>query len=405
MDENMKKEIENGASVLEITQEDAMAKYEDLCQQNGIETSDRLGLGLWRNFVANAKRSKKGGDDTSSSSDSYYKKAFGFFIALEAPRDTLSWNRNKAKEEYLRDADAALENGIVAVANENAIGKWSVSRYFNGEYQERVVSNLPEGAETLEDGRIYIPLDSNATWMSGAKNNNYGKPLAKELFRRSGIFYGSLNGGEMQTYNFSYKNQAGVDFTPNTFEWVHFLCVANDNGKDLYGAKELTLDSLTLNSDIDPENDMHKNTDDYDFTTILQQNLDSHLVPLVDLDREHIQRQGLPNNERFIITDGTVCNMNMTPTKNGNRIINITDLNAELDYENDSGMVTCWIPSHIGLDFGIGSSVIVVGRTSQRTIDGDVEPVTINASGLLCTEKHGSSVEISQPVEEDFDWF
>ena len=59
MDENMKKEIENGASVLEITQEDAMAKYEDLCQQNGIETSDRLGLGLWRNFVANAKRSKK----------------------------------------------------------------------------------------------------------------------------------------------------------------------------------------------------------------------------------------------------------------------------------------------------------------------------------------------------------
>ena len=30
MDENMKKEIENGASVLEITQEDAMAKYEDL---------------------------------------------------------------------------------------------------------------------------------------------------------------------------------------------------------------------------------------------------------------------------------------------------------------------------------------------------------------------------------------
>ena len=98
--------------------------------------------------------------------------------------------------------------------------------------------------------------------------------------------------------------------------------------------------------------------------------------------------------------------MNMTPTKNGNRIINITDLNAELDYENDSGMITCWIPEHLTLDFGIGSSVIVVGRTSQRTIDGEVEPVTINVAGLLCTVKHGSAVEeTTQPVEEDFDWF
>jgi len=404
MDENMKTEIENGASVLGITQEDAMVKYEELCQENGIETSDRLGLGLWRNYVANAKRSMKTGGEQSSS-DSFYKKAFGFFISLESPRDTLSWNRNKAKEEFLRDADSALENGIVAVANENAIGKWSVSRYFNGEYQERVVSNLPEGAETLEDGRIYIPLDSTAVWSSGQKNNSYGKPLPKEMFRRSGVFYGSLNGGEMKTYYFSYKNQAGIDFSPNTFEWVHFLCAASDNGTDIYGAKDMTLDSLTLNSEIDPEDDLHRNTEDMSFQPILLENLDDKLVPLVDLDREHIQRQGIPSKERFIITDGTVCNMNMTPTKNGNRIINITDLNAELDYENDSGMVTCWIPSHIDLDFGIGSSVIVVGRTSQRTVDGDVEPVTINVSGLLCTEKHGSSVEISQPVEEDFDWF
>ena len=96
--------------------------------------------------------------------------------------------------------------------------------------------------------------------------------------------------------------------------------------------------------------------------------------------------------------------MNMTPTKNGNRIINITDLNAELDYESD-GITTCWIPSHLKLDFGIGSSVIVVGRTSQRTTDEGVEPVTINVAGIYCVIKHGSAVEVSQPVEEDFDWF
>ena len=60
------------------------------------------------------------------------------------------------------------------------------------------------------------------------------------------------------------------------------------------------------------------------------------------MDKAHIERQSAPTKERFIITDGTVCNMNMTPTRNGNRIINITDLNAELDYENYIGGVENW---------------------------------------------------------------
>ena len=164
--------------------------------------------------------------------------------------------------------------------------------------------------------------------MNGGKNANFGKPLPKEQFRRSGIFFGSIGGTDMQMYNFSYKNQGGIDFKPNTFEWVHFLCIEGSNGTDIYGATDLTI----------------------------------------------------------------------------NRIIYITDLNAELDYDND-GITTCWIPEHLTLDFGIGSSVIIVGRTSQRTVDGEVEPVTINTSGLLCTVRHGSSVEVSQPVEDNTDWF
>ena len=196
-----------------------------------------------------------------------------------------------------------------------------------------------------------------------------------------------------------------MDFAPNTFEWCHFLCVVNDNGTDLYGAKDLTVNSLTMNADMSPESELYRDMSNFDFEDCLRNNFASHLVPLVDMDKAHIQRQGLPSKERFVITDGTVCNMNMTPTKNGNRIINLTDLNAEMDYDNDSGITTCWIPSHLTLDFGIGSSVIVVGRTSQRTIDGEVEPVTINTTGLFCVIKHGSAVEVSQPVEEDFDWF
>jgi hypothetical protein len=406
MDENMRTEIGNSAQYIGMSVEEAMNKYEEICSENNIETTNPIGRGLWRNYVANVKRTADSGDSSPSSGDSYYKNAFGFFVSLDAPRDMMAWNRMKAKEEFLRDADNALEKGIVAVANQNALGKWVVSRYHHGEYNEKTMTTLPSGAEETEDGRFYIPLDNTPTYMSGGKNNNYGKPLPSEQMRRNGIFFGSLGTGEMKAYNFSYKNQGGVDFAPNTFEWVHFLCIASDDGTNIYGAKTLTSDSLTLNKEMSPDNDLYRNMSSFDFEQCLRDNFSNNLVPLVEMERAHIQRQSLSANERFIITDGTVCNMNMTPTKNGNRIINLTDLNAEMDYESSGmGITTCWIPEHLTLDFGIGSTVIVVGRTSQRTVDGEFEPVTINVTGLYCTIRHGSAVEVSQPVEEDFDWF
>lgn len=403
---NIQTEIENGARVLEMELDTARTKFAEICAENGMEESNPVAVSLWRNFVANARRSKQQDTTTNNGgSNSLFKNAFGFFVSLDAPRDMMSWNRNRAKEAFLRDADKALEDGLVAVATENALGKFIVSRYYKKNYEEKIVAKLPDGAETLEDGRIYIPLDSTETYMNGGVNRNYGKPLPKEQFRRTGIFYGSIEGGEMKPYFFGYKNQPAVDFKPQPFTWVHFTCVASDNGTDLYGATTTTLNSLRLNSELDPNGDEYMNTDSFDVQDILVSAFESNLTPLIELDRAHITMQTLPAKERFVITDGTVCNMNMTPTSNGNRILNITDLNAEMDYENDSGMVTCWIPEHLELDFGIGSNVIIIGRTSQRQGENGVEPATINTSGIFVTNRHGSPVEVPAPVEEDFDWF
>ena len=55
----------------------------------------------------------------------------------------MAWNRMKAKEEFMRDADNALEQGIVAIASQNALGKWVVARYHNGEYNEKTMGTLP----------------------------------------------------------------------------------------------------------------------------------------------------------------------------------------------------------------------------------------------------------------------
>ena len=130
--------------------------------------------------------------------------------------------------------------------------------------------------------------------------------------------------------------------------------------------------------------------------------------PLLDLDRYHSLIMNKDWDDRYVFTDGSVSSMNMTPTSNGNRILSITDLNADFDYEGDgwSG-TTCWIPPHIDINFGIGSSVVVVGRTSQRTDDeGALESCTINVTGLLVTDNRGKSMDtVEIPVEEDTDWF
>jgi hypothetical protein len=403
MNEKMKKEIENSLSIIGMTLEEATQKYESICAENNIETSDQIGVALWRSHVAQFRRSNKP-SNSNNSSGGLAKQVFGMFVSLDAPRDTMRWKRNRAGEEYRRDADNALENGIVAVATQNALGKWVVARYHKGEYEEKTISSLPEGAEEGMDGQYFIPLDDLAHYRNGGENKGYGKPLPAEQFRRQGLFYGSVEGGEKQLWPFSYKNQPGVDFSPNTFDWVHFLAIPNENG-NMYGMTEVTLNSLLRNADLDPENSDYRNMDTFKVEDFLLEKMDSHVVPLVDVDMAHTERQSLPYNERFIITEGTVCNMNMTPTANGNRILNITDLNAEFNYDDDGGVVTCWIPSHIEIDFGIGSSVIVIGNTSQREVDGEVQPATINVGGLYAMDKKGSVVEAAPVVDEDYDWF
>ena len=403
MNEEMKNEIEKSAQYINMSVEDATTKFSDICAENGIETNDPLAKGLWRNYVAQVRRTNKP-NAGSSGGNSLVKPVFGFFVSLEEPRDMMSWNRNKAKEEYYRDSDNALQEGIIANAEENATG-WQITRYYKGEMQQKQVTERPATAEEMDDGVWIIPLDSTERYQNGGENRNFGKPLPLQQFRRSGVFFGSVEGGEMKKYNFSYKNQGGVDFTPDTYDFVHFRGIPSDDGNNIYGMTDVTKSTLIRNAELNPDNSDYRNMEMFDFEECLANNFSNHLVPLVEIDRAHITRQTLPTSERFVITDGTVCNMNMMPTKNGNRILNITDLNAEFDYDNDTNMTTCWVPSNVELDFGIGSSVIVIGRTSQRITEEGPEPVTINVSGLYVTEKRGSPVEVSQPIEEDFDWF
>ena len=406
INEKIMKEIEIGANHMGISTEELVEKYRAICKENGVEVDNDISVSLLRNYVRGNMPTKK--TNNNSGSNSLVKSAFGFFVSLEAPRDMMSWNRNKAREEYLRDNDKALEDGLVAVATDNGDDTYTIARYYKGDYGEKMVKNLVDGAEELEDGSIIIPLDSMPTYPSGVENRRYGKPLPKNEFRRNGIFYGSVDGGDMKSYYFSYKNQGGIDFAPDTFDWVHFKAIPSDDGLNLYGMTMATKDSLIRNEGLNPDNSDYRNMEGFDFSSCLYENYPKNGTPLVDLDRLHTTLQMEATKDRFAIVEGTVVNQRMTPTANGNRILSITDKASDMELTEDDGdlATTCWIPEHININFGIGSTVLVVGRTSQRIVDGEAEPITINTSGLLVQEAVGNPIAEQEGVEdEDLDWF
>ena len=169
----------------------------------------------------------------------------------------------------------------------------------------------------------------------------------------------------------------------------------------LYGFTDKTLNGLALNDN--PEAEIYRNVEHLNMENLMVGLCSRNISDLTLLDAKHIQLRDNPANRRFVITNGTVCNISMTPTGNGNRIMYLSDLNAEFNYDNE-GMTTCWMPANINIDFGIGSSVTVVGRTSQREGDDGYEPATINVAGILVTERVGQ-VETVEVSEESMDWF
>ena len=64
------------------------------------------------------------------------------------------------------------------------------------------------------------------------------------------------------------------------------------------------------------------------------------------------------------------------------------------------------IPSYVDIDFGIGSNVIVCGRTSQGTDkDGALRNVSINVLGIYVIDRHGSAEVNTVVVEDNGEWF
>ena len=408
MNENIKEQVRKASSLLGMNDEEGMEKFMTIVTDNNLTlpNDEALALSLWRQYFMSAKTSKT--TERKGNTGSLVKKCFGFFISMDEARNINENLRNRLLAEYRRDANATLSSGKIAIAEEQADGKFNITRYHNDEEQQITKDSMPSGNVEVEDGVYLIALDNNKTkYNSMDKNPSYGSPLPEFNWRRSGIFVGKVDGGDVMVWNFSYRNEACKNFNAGTFNWVHFDAIPNDNQR-LNGFTDGTYNSLKFNTDLDTSDEMYIDVSSQNFVSILAETNPDKVVTLMELERVHQQNQMKDWGERYVITDGSVVNINMKATSNGNRILSITDLNSDFDYEGDSwGSTTCWVPSEMNIDFGIGSQVLIVGRTSQGTDEnGMLRPVSINVSGLYVLERRGSvSFDVPQDIEEDTDWF
>ena len=397
--EEMKNEIEAYAKNVGVTVDEAEAVFSSIATDNGLDLNNLMELKVARSVfrskygqaMSRQKKTESGDTTEDNSFASFSKKATGFFYSVDGARNWQEYRINQVVAEYNRDANAAITAGKCAVVVLHEDG-YEFLRANDGEIVSAVYPTLPEGKAIVEvdDDKWVMPLDDRATWGSGDKNPNFGKPIDEEAWTRKMLFLGKVGSEEYELFTMSTKGKIAQEWNPNTFEWCEFTCVRDSRGQNALYAKK---DGSTVSSYTPVESD--------DEVVHL---MSTHLTmtPLVALETYHTDAPKYST----VITDGNVSSMNLNRSTNGNATIYISDLNADFDYDGEGRSSTpCWVPEHIKIDFGIGSNVIVIGRTSQREVDGELTNMSVNVSGIYVVNNHGSVSDDAAPAEDGGFWW
>ena len=412
---NVEEEIEKAAEVLGRPAEEVKSQFEEIARQNGLdlmnETDKKLCLALFRQWFGSQRRKQTRPETASTNGGSLVKTGFGVVIGVEDCRDMMTWQREQLTVQFTRSPDEVFEAGKVAVVAQSDDGSYSVSQMHDGEEKTREKSadwEMPDSAMEIE-GRWIIPINDRKAWASGDKNKDYGKPLPKEQFVRRVHFIGQIPDQDVQRWTISLKNDIAVNFEAEAGRFLSIDGIWNLERNAMYGVRNQTLSSIVYNDELDPNNPNYRDVSNIKIENLIAENFGDFMSPLFDLEKFHQENAHNPISERMVVTEGVVSNMNMRPSQTGSRTVFVTDLNADFNYDDDGYSSTpCWVPEHVPIDFGIGSHVVIIGRTSQREMDdGGLSSVSINTFGIIVTSRRGNPLEYEDSGSEDTnnDWF
>ena len=374
MQERILEELKALGNRVSMNEEEIVAKYNEIATQNGLDMeqprSSMIALTLTRNFVRGAIRGK-----SSTNKSTFGNSGFGFFVGIEQARDVQEWRRRNIMSRYNADSNDVFNNGYISEIREVADDVYEKSQMVNGEVQTKNIPAVPNSAmEVIKGDDVntwIVPLDNVKAFGSGDANKRYGKPLPAEEYRLRAHFIGRKEDGEFQYWTLGLKNDDAKNFSCETFRWVHLFGLFNE---------------------------------------------DRDIADLFEIENYHDSIRNEPGM-KLVVTDGIVSSMNLTANeKTGNRTMWVEPADANYGFESEDvpDSTPVWIPSYLSIDFGVGSDVIIVGRTNQtqrkdengNVLEDEWNPVSINLYGVYPRVALGNAEvpEISSE-ENDIDYW
>jgi len=408
-DEQVRNELNKAATNLGMELSQMEQKYAEIAEQNGIDDS-LITMNLFRQWYSGVSKKTNSGEEpkiNSGGKKPNERTFFGYIVASEEARDFEQYNRDQLTAAIIRDSNAAFNEGKYARVVETESG-YEISQVMNNEVVTRPLQNtvLPESVMDV-NGQLVVPVDDRKElpWKNDKgtfDNEAYGHPKDKHNWRRNIHLIGSVDGGEIQYWSLGAKNDAAQDWDVDMQRGVYIDCWARDgdlDGGKLFGPK---LDTVVYNDELENPQPMSSN-----MQTLVAENMRGFVCPLVNLEGYHQSNKGRPARERMVITDGSVTNMYMNPNSNGNRTLYVSDVNADFDYDNPTSATPCWVPEHVELDFGIGSQILIIGRTNQSTNQetGELRQCSINVFGVIVLNRMGSPNTTQDSGETYTGWF
>ena len=413
MIERVEKELNSLATRLSIEVGEMNEKYMEIANSNNLDLENErkqlVALTLTRNYVRGCLASNR------TSSSGFGDAGVGFFIGIEPARDVMEWKRKNVMSKYNSDSSQALNDEIVAEVTLTDDGSYEKTQKKNGEWDTRIIPQLPASAIVVNETTWVVPVDPVKSWASGDENKNYGKPLPKEEYKLRAHFIGMKDGGDIQLWSLQLKNEAAKEFKVDTFRWTTIYGMFNDERNAIYGIRNKTLTSMTYMEQLDEEDPRWVDVSEESMEDILAEHMAEYVADLIELDSYHdliSQQQGL----RVVVTDGIVTSMNLTPNeRSGNRVIWVEPVDANYGFDEDDipDSTPIWVPSHIDINFGVGSDVVIIGRTNQTQkkdesgmpIDGEYNPVTINLYGVYARSATGVVPEAEEVDGESMEYW
>ena len=411
--ERIEKELNALAKRLDIESEEMVGKYGEIANSNNLDLEDDrqslVALTLTRNYVRGRLAGAK------NTGGGYGNTGVGYFVAIQPPRDVMDWKRRNVLSKFRADSNQALKDGLLAEVTLTSDDEYEATRYYNDEWETKIVRAVPASAIEVGEDHWIVPLDPVKTWASGDANKNYGKPLPREEWVVRAHFIGGKTGEDVELWTVQLKGDEAKNFKVQTFRPLSLYGIFNEDRKAIYGIRGKTASSVQYIDVLDEDDERWFDVTTVDYEDGIGEHMAEYVADLMELDLYHEQIQQT-QGPRLIVTDGIVTSMNLTANeKTGNRVIWVEPVDANYGFSDEDipESTPVWVPSHVDINFGVGSDVIVVGRTNQTQkkdedgmpIDGEYNPVTINLYGVYARTATGAPEGMVEMAEEEVDFF